>query len=136
MRHLPSKFTAVGLNLALKIPDLLQISNICIGSVDATTLAKLISWGNINPTIIERAVDLYINSENYYEANTIGTQLIPNARLIPPEAIERIITASEQNSQIRGSRERDNVLVALRDSNQIPIERFNDLLLQNGIKLK
>ena len=137
VENLTEENSAVVINLALKIPDLEEAAIKRIGSINDTNLLTLVSWGNTHPAIIERAVNLYINSSSYWMANHIGNSLIiPLASYISPDAIERIIEACKQNDQIRKSFDRNDVLIALRKSECIPVEQFDDLLRKNGIEIE
>ncbi len=137
VENLTEENSAVGISLALKIPDLEEASVKRIGSIEFTNLRTLVSWECTHPAIVERAVNLYISSPFYQTANNVGRFLIiPLASLITPDEIESIIDACEQNQQIKNSHARLEVLIALRNSERVPIEQFDDLLRRNGIEIE
>jgi hypothetical protein len=95
---------------------------------------SLMSNNNPHPEIISKSVNFYINSENYADANAIGTQLIiPLAKRLSIQQVEQVVRACAENDQIKYSHQKMAVLQNIRDCKIIPLDQFNTLLVTYGI---
>lgn len=110
-----------------------------LARLDQYQLDELIRSGqdSYGATLANRAVELYVQSANYNEANFRGIHLIiPLARFLEAHHIERIIKAAAENNQVAGSFEKPGVLRAIRNAECIPKERFNQLCQDHDVKLE
>lgn len=117
-----------GIPLALAVPDLEAAARrrIAIASdQDLSLLIKVIP----HVPLEDRAIELYLQSFSFDEANHLGDDLIiPLADRLDRAQIELLVEGMQLNFQIGGSFARPRVLAALRRTAKIPEEEFDELI--------
>ena len=137
--NLSEEQESIGLFFAFMIADLVESAISRLNSIRTQSIAVLSNLQEennkrVHPEVVEKATTNYIDSGNFSLANDIGEHLIiPLAKYLLPEQIERIIRASEENSQIKGSYQMNAVLRHIRDCKIISIAQFNELLKKYGV---
>lgn len=137
VRDMPDNDLVPGMINALDIPELYPIAYERLNKVQSNQLSKLIDTDHQKgrTEFIHLAVQMYINSENFDQANLRSTDLIvPSARYLDREQIEQIIRAARENSQILHSYELRSVFYAIRNSRVISEENLNKLLTSYGFE--
>jgi len=135
VKNMPDDNLSPGLILALGIPELNAVASERLNTVDSSQLSELlrIDYQNPRSELINRAVQLYTNSDSYDQANFIARNLIiPSVRYFNLTQIELIIQRAQENSQIRRSNERRSVFNAIEFSGIISEDNFNELLTRYG----
>lgn len=128
VRKLPDDKLKEGLINALSIGPLRQDALLKVNILDEDHLLIALSWGP-DPAYLERAIQLYVESKNFSEANNRAENLIiPFASELSPSGIETIIRASQENSQIRNSNTKSRVIQAIRDADIVPGEEISAMM--------
>jgi hypothetical protein len=131
---MPDDHLREGLVLALKTAPLHEEANRRLSQMDDIQLARLTS-PTFHSSLVERAVALYVASNNYEVANRCARNLLPPlcAHFVR-EQIERIIAVGQSNGQLSGSTSLEPFLSILRNTERIPKEEFDTLMRKYNFK--
>jgi hypothetical protein len=83
--------------------------------------------------LIERAIDLYLSSKNFAEANNFAKVLAPYLADFSASQQERLLKGVAANGEVLHSFEFGTVVASLRNTKAIPLEQFDALLQDNGL---
>ncbi|MBO1531921.1 hypothetical protein J3492_11975 [Psychrobacter sp. F1192] len=89
---------------------------------------------NIDSRIIDRMIEIYGHSDNYYSANGWVKEAIVFVFEFSPEHVENIIEVASKNSQIIHSNEYPRLIRAIRSKNIISEDKLNGLLKDNDME--
>lgn len=89
---------------------------------------------NIDSRIIDRMIEIYGHSDNYYSANGWVKEAIVFVFEFSPEHVENIIEVASKNSQIIHSNEYPRLIRAIRSKNIISEDKLNGLLKDNNME--
>lgn len=84
--------------------------------------------------LIERAIDLYMSSRNFAEANDFAKTLAPYIVDFSASQQERLLKGVAANGEVLHSFELGTVISSLRNTKAIPLEQFDALLEDNGLE--
>ncbi|HZZ93002.1 MAG TPA: hypothetical protein VFE23_10590 [Usitatibacter sp.] len=84
--------------------------------------------------VVDRLIDLYLQSSNYAEANGFAKTVAEHVGNFSVAQQERLIKGIRANGEILHSFEVGTVIAALRKSEQIPPLRFEALLEEHGLE--
>lgn len=120
------------------VPQLLETSFLTDAAtkrINRATRTELsgVRFFELHEVIGNRFVDLYCKSQNYDQANSFGKQISIYAGDFSEDQQRRLIRGAAQNSEVTDSFEFGSVVAALRQSEIIPRDQFNDLLGEAGL---
>jgi hypothetical protein len=134
--EMPDEELIPGLLRALDFAPLRSNAVQRLGRVNHIQLDELIRFEqrDYGDEFVGRAVELYEASTSFADANFRGTRLIvPLARFLQPQHVERIVRAVAENDQISNSFNLDRVLQAIWDAECVPEDHFDELLESHAI---
>ncbi|MEW6764532.1 MAG: hypothetical protein AB1344_01935 [Pseudomonadota bacterium] len=117
----------------LRTPFLAGVTARRINHATRAELSKVLFF-DLHEVIADRFLHLYCDSKNYDQANSFGKQIAIYAADFSVEQQRRLILDASQNGQIVDSFEFGSVIAALRQSEVIPGEQFEDLLGEAGLE--
>ncbi|WP_404834053.1 hypothetical protein [Aeromonas media] len=95
---------------------------------------KKIWLGFGTPTeVLDRIIDVYLQSNTYDEANDWAKDLSQIGSDFSAEQIRKMLSGIADNDQITGSFQLGALISSLRSTNKIPEEEFEELLQDNGL---
>jgi hypothetical protein len=84
--------------------------------------------------LIERAIDLYMSSRDFAEANDFAKTIAPYIVDFSASQQERLLKGVAANGEVLHSFELGTVISSLRNTKAIPLEQFDALLEDNGLE--
>lgn len=84
--------------------------------------------------LIERSIDLYLASANFAEANDFATTLAPYLSDFSAAQQERLLKGVASNGEVLHSFELATVVGSLRQTEAVPLKKFEALLKGNGLE--
>lgn len=84
--------------------------------------------------IVDRLIDLYLQSSSFDQANLQGRDMLQFADNISEDQIRRMLNGMSQNAQLMGSYQLAPLIARLRESEKLSVDEFERLLLENGLE--
>lgn len=90
---------------------------------------------SLNPPaeIVDRLIDLYLQSSSFDQANLQGRDMVQFADNFSENQIRLMLNRVSQNDQLMGSFQLAPLIARLRASNKVSVDEFEKLLLENGL---
>lgn len=117
----------------LNYKPLLKSAEKRLGRATMRELRDIIPF-DIDDRIIDRMIDIYALSNNFYEANGWVEETRSYVSDFSEGHISKIINVASENNQITGSNEFPKLVRAIRSRKVITDQELNELLKKNGIE--
>ena len=135
IRNMPDNDVFKGISFAVGIPALKNIVVERFNKLDLEKIYGIISLYGPRAEYVDKVIELYQGAGSFNSANFIGNNLvIPLIPFFNRHNIETIVRTVRENYQVGNSFDIHEVLGAIRASNKISTEEFDNILQQYGIR--
>ena len=132
---MPDNDVFKGISFAVGIPALKNIVVERFNKLDLEKIYGIISLYGPRAEYVDKVIELYQGAGSFNSANFIGNNLvIPLIPFFNRHNIETIVRTVRENYQVGNSFDIHEVLGAIRASNKISTEEFDNILQQYGIR--